>query len=89
MKNLMAVIIAAFTLVACDGSYNNVQAKVTPPELADCHLIEWNPTGVRELYVVRCPNSTTTTNWTAGKHSNQHNTTVVIDGQTYQKVENP
>lgn len=79
-------ILATLFLTACQPSYEVLQPQVTPPELADCNFIKWNPYGSRDLYIVRCPNSTTNTTWTEGKHS-ELRSVIVVDGKTYVEKE--
>jgi len=81
MKKLLLIIIAGLTMVACTPRASEVSFPVMPPEMSDCKVFRIeNGNGVA-LIAVRCPNSSTTTK--VGKTS----PTVVIDGTTYQKVE--
>lgn len=82
MKILM---LAILLLSACDMT---PQTKVVdtgfvlPEDLKDCHMYEMINRSGTALYVMRCPNSTTSTS--AGKNPT---TTVVIDDDTYVKQE--
>lgn len=73
-------IAAALLVTACDPYAKVVDAPVLPDGLKDCKFYVVSTNGSNYLNVVRCPNSTTSTNYTSGKA--QH-TTVVIDGKQY------
>lgn len=71
MSKLILVIVSVLILTACDvESYNKEITKVyTLPEgIKDCkvYYIQGDLTN-NSLNVVRCPNSSTTTQWQAGK----------------------
>lgn len=74
---------AAVVLAGCSPNYNSLSMPVLPDELKDCKFYIVTD-GIRELRVVRCPNSTTSTTYSSGKTSR---TDVVIDGVTYRPVE--
>jgi hypothetical protein len=54
---------------------------VMPPEMVDCKVFRIENGNGMTIFAVRCPNSSTSSKF--GKSS----PTVVIDGATYQKVE--
>ncbi len=68
MKNLLMVIALAFILVGCDSSGERTNNYELPQGLSDCHIFRVSPDGIgKTLYVVRCPNSTTSTTYNSGK----------------------
>lgn len=78
MKFLIPISMAVF-LSACTPSYAPVSMPMLPEELKDCGFFSVS-NGTDRMYVVRCPNSTTSTTYRVGKHDE---TTVVIDGAEY------
>lgn len=83
MKNLIFVIIA-ISVAACTPSATNVSdSYALPDELKDCTITNLQGR-YTYLNVVRCPNSSTSTTYPMGK---TQQTTIVIDGETYAKVE--
>lgn len=89
MNKLLVATVLLVTATACTPSYDTVHPAITPPELKDCQLVSWTPTSTSPtLYVVRCPNSTTSVNW---EQSNGKSTikrsTITIDGQDYELTE--
>lgn len=78
----LAIVLAVqVILTGCDGtsrpSYQEVKTKTNtlPKDLEDCKIFElYDPVYIT---VMRCPNSTTTTEFQSGK---QYLTSVVVDG---------
>jgi hypothetical protein len=64
-------------ITACNDGYSTADFPVLPPELQDCSFYYLNNKKGSTITVVRCPNSTTTTTYKAGKSTK---TTVVIAG---------
>jgi len=85
MKSVI-IILAISMLVGC---YNpgvstspTLQASLKmEKDLADCKSYIVNSTN-RSIYVVRCPNSNTSTTYQEGK---THSTVIVVDGVEYEK----
>lgn len=69
-------------LSACTPGYKEANFTVLPPDLKDCKIFYLTNTNGSRITVSRCPNSTTSTSYRAGKIT--HNS-VVIDGETYIK----
>lgn len=66
----IGVVILAFVCVSCDNSPKNRTNNYNlPKELQDCTVSVISGSLMKELYVLRCPNSTTSANWseTCGK----------------------
>lgn len=84
MKRVL-LIASCLLIAACNPHSEDatVDFPVMPKELSDCKIY-WISGKYRALYVVRCPNSTTSTTYRQGKTSA---TTVVIDGVEYVKRE--
>ncbi|AIW03777.1 hypothetical protein CPT_Moogle40 [Citrobacter phage Moogle] len=63
-------------LTGCNPSYENKDASYRlPPEMQDCRVYKLNgDTTSRDVIVVRCPNSQTTTSYKYGKNSQSHTT---------------
>ena len=57
--------LAALLLVGCNDA-EQIYPQVKPHGLEDCKFYDMT-VGGRSLYVVRCPNSTTTTSYMSGK----------------------
>lgn len=83
MKKLI-VILGVLMLAGCYDRARIVNFPAMPPELADCKVYAINNTNGEHITVMRCPNSTTSTNYSSGKTTRS---TVVIDGETYEKKE--
>lgn len=84
MKKLLIIASIALAITGCTPSAKDISEQYTlPEELSDC-TITYLQGKYTYLNVVRCPNSTTSTTYPVGKTTN---TTVVIDGETYAKVE--
>ena len=66
----------AVLLVGCNPSYENKDASYRlPPEMQDCKIYKINGDAIsRDVIVVRCPNSQTTTSYKYGKNSQSHAT---------------
>lgn len=89
MKKLFAAIAVFIALAGCTPSANEIFVEVMPKALEDCKLYEIKSSGGSSIKVMRCPNSTTSTNYdTGGKHRTLH-ANIVIDGVTYEKKEVP
>lgn len=72
-------------------TYDIKGAYTLPPEMSDCSVfkLETNE-NIPNLFVVRCPNSTTSTNWVEkqGK-SDVQRSTIVVDGVEYVPAPKP
>ena len=66
----------AIVTVACTPSYKQLDYPVLPEELKDCKIFRINNSAGTFLYVVRCPNSSTSTTFHSGKSTT---TTTVVD----------
>jgi hypothetical protein len=88
MKKTLALVVVSVTLLGCapqstthqpkTGDSNLVTSIDDFGEVDGCRVKKFNTTGLYpNLWVVRCPNSTTTTNWKAGKTN--HSSTVQSD----------
>jgi hypothetical protein len=55
-----------FLAIACSPQHKELPEYSLPSELKDCKVfsIRDGGLGAKELYVVKCPNATTTTSWT-------------------------
>lgn len=73
------VLCIILALYSCAPYHEPRTEYALPPEMKDCkvHLIS---DGNKELYVVVCPSSITSTNWTSscGKNCTQTNSTTVV-----------
>ncbi|QOI71567.1 hypothetical protein pEaSNUABM47_00083 [Erwinia phage pEa_SNUABM_47] len=71
MKKLLAVLVLAFTITGCDGSAEDRTGNYTLPSgLQDCQIYRLAADGIgKTLYVVRCPNSNTSTTFSSGKNN--------------------
>lgn len=65
MKNWLGVLFIGFVLAGCSASTENrTNLYQMPPEMADCKVFKLEGDGLtKTLYVVKCPKSTTTTQW--------------------------
>ena len=76
-----SLIILALLLCGCSKSTDEIDSKyVLPSGLEDCKIYKLHPGGLAQaLYVVRCPDSNTSTNWSEsnGKSTTYHNVNVV------------
>ena len=79
----ISLVAAAVVLAGCSPNYNSLSMPVLPDELKDCKFYIVTD-GIRELRVVRCPNSATSTTYASGRSTR---TDVVIDGVPYRPVE--
>lgn len=63
-------------LTGCNPSYENKDGSYRlPPEMQDCKVYKLNGDATnRDIVVVRCPNSQTTTSYNYGKNSQSHTT---------------
>jgi hypothetical protein len=83
----MKLIIAFLSLgclTACRNSSAPVSFPTVAPELKDCKFFRLRNEIGDVIVVARCPNSTTSTTYPAGK---TQRTAVVIDGVTYEPKE--
>lgn len=79
---IAVLILALFILVGCDNTpKDKTNDYVIPTALKDCKISVISGKTVKELYVVRCPNSTTSTNWdeNCGKNCTRHESVNTID----------
>lgn len=77
MKTLI-IALGALLLVGCDSYSKPLDSNYTlPSELSDCKIVKLIGSGIStDLYVVRCPNSSTTTRYHCGKNCERSVTTV-------------
>jgi hypothetical protein len=91
MKYIL-VSLLALTVIGCGDGMPHTQtvshAYELPNELKDCTVSYMTSPTHYNLTVIRCPNSSVTTEWTEhqGKSTVQR-TSITIDGIEYQKVE--
>lgn len=85
MKFALLTVATMIALAGCNkNTYESSGKYLLPDELSDCKIYVLQADGIGEtLNVVRCPNSQTAVNYQSGKITTN---TVVIDGETYQKV---
>ena len=84
MKKILTIAFIAIAFSGCTPAAKDISVDYAmPEELKDC-TITYLQGKYTYLNVVRCPNSSTSTTYPVGKTTN---TTVVIDGETYAKVE--
>lgn len=64
------IAVLAMMLTGCDFSSKEKTSSYTlPAGLEDCHIYRVTPDGMgKTLYVVRCPNSNTSTTYSSGKN---------------------
>lgn len=89
MKKILAIVLAVVALSGCEPSAKEVVMEVMPKALEDCNVYEIKDRYNVTIRVMRCPNSTTSTNYTTGGKSKKHHTNIVIDGETYEKKVDP
>lgn len=84
---ILAVALFAVFLIGCDKQTREVSGEYAlPGGLQDCkifYLTGGGGGGLSLLKVMRCPNSSTSTNYTSGKTTH---TNVVIEGVEYTPV---
>jgi hypothetical protein len=80
----MVLVVLTLTLLGCDFTpeAHQITFEVLPPELADCKAFYLSNSRSVDMKVMRCPNSTATTEYKVGKASAR---VVVIDGVTYEE----
>ena len=83
MKKLIGILFAAGIVAGCGNSAKEIIYPVLPPELKDCKIFYLTKESGSAITVMRCPNATTSTSYTAGKTKV---TTIVVDGVEYQPV---
>lgn len=71
-------------LAGCTNGYKTYSFPILPDDLKDCKFYRVDNEEGESLNIVRCPLSVTSTEYRQGK---TRQTTVVIDGDTYQKVD--
>lgn len=68
MKKL--ILIAIVLIAGCDGYTDDVSGRYQLPKgLQDCQVYLMSPSRGKDLYVVRCPNSTTAVSYRENKHN--------------------
>lgn len=78
--NKLFVLFLILTLSACSKETTNISEKYQlPNELSDCKIYRMIAEGGSSLTLVRCPNSSTTTDYTerSGKSTNYRSITVI------------
>lgn len=84
MKKIL-ILAAVLMLTACEPTTSDKTSTFALPDhLKDCTITNLSSTSAARLTVVRCPNSSVSASYPVGK---TQQTTIVIDGQTYAKVE--
>lgn len=70
MKKGLLLFLAVIMLSGCEPESKDIGGNYTMPEgLEDCHVYRLDPGLGKILYVVRCPNSQTTTSYTENKNT--------------------
>jgi ABC-type glycerol-3-phosphate transport system substrate-binding protein len=89
MKKLVLVLAVALGLTACGGnSTSEVHYQAWPVELKDCKAFYVKSETYQNLTIVRCPGSTTTTQYTVSSGKTSHTySNIVVDGVEYVKKE--
>lgn len=67
MIKKLLIVGALVVLTACTPSTKQFHPQVLPSELSDCKFYTVNPDGMQNITVVRCPNSSTSTQYKSGK----------------------
>jgi hypothetical protein len=81
MKTILMCVVM-LSILGCEPGYAPATGySVIPPELQDCSMYIIKSSGGNQITVMRCPNSTTTTQL----GDKQRTTAIVIDGVTYIK----
>ena len=77
------LLLSLLALSACTPNYESIDNNLKfPDELKDCKAFRLDTSNGNSIVVVRCPNSTTSSTYSAGKSTN---TSVVIDGKEYKE----
>ncbi len=88
MKYIMGYacfLVLTMAMAGCDKETKDITARYNlPVGMEDCVISELTNDEGRWIIVTRCPNSTTSTKYKAGK---AQRTTIVVDGVTYVKEE--
>jgi hypothetical protein len=86
MRNLVLGLLATVMFCGCSNGYQEKNYPTKPPELSDCKVYYLHNDSGDNITVMRCPNSTTSSNYTtkAGK-TIVHHTEIVVDGVQYAK----
>lgn len=87
MKQIISILFVLL-LTACDSrpliTERTSEYGVLPAGLSDCKVYFMiSPTSARDLYVMRCPNSSTSTTSKSNAKNSRNETNVVIDGVEY------
>lgn len=96
MKHIITMV-AVSLLVGCAQesgpgvTYDIKGAYTLPPELSDCSVYKLDTNErIPNLVIVRCPNSTTSTNWTETQgRTTVQGSTIVVDGVEYVPAPKP
>ncbi|WP_354734553.1 hypothetical protein [Acinetobacter nosocomialis] len=73
--------LAVLFLAGCKPETSDETNKfVLPPELKDCRVYDLYSSTGASVTAVRCPNSSTSTEYRVGKSTR---TSIVVDGETY------
>ena len=97
MKKILISLILSFLIVGCEPAQINTSTAATESQatnalkltkgLEDCKLFQFPLTKYDEISIVRCPNSTVTTNQKIQQGKTTYTqTTVTIDGVEYTPV---
>ena len=73
-----AIALGVIFLSGCNPSYEDKNASYSlPPEMQDCRVYKLHGDAIsRDIVVVRCPNSQTTTSYSYGKNGQSHTTVI-------------
>lgn len=81
---IVGILIVLFISSGCEKTYVEATDNyLLPFELQDCKVYYLSNSGGGSITVVRCPNSSTSTNYSSGKAKVNTN---VIDGVKYQEI---
>lgn len=80
MKKIVLMFVLLLTVVGCSPSSKELVDYPLPSDLKDCKIYEIS-NGSSRIKIVRCPNSTTSTTYQAGK---TRKTVITIDGLEYE-----
>lgn len=88
MISKLCILLIVFITGCTQPSFSEKKYLVLPDELSDCRFYNVDPGGLQNnITIVRCPNSSTTTQYTqsCGKNCTVTKNNFVIDGEEYIK----
>lgn len=83
-KSLVYTSAILITLTGCSDRATEMRFPVLPTELKDCKIFRLSNREGDAINVARCPNSTTTTEYSSGKAKVN---SIVVDGVEYKRGE--